>query len=263
MGETSIEWATHTLNFLTHNCSKVSQGCRNCYALTFSKLYNGRNSNGGDFLKHPPTIRERAFISDLGKIPAGAVVFVNSHSDTFHEDVPLESIQRMYDAMTGNPDITWLVLTKRIQRAVELQNDLLIGNNIWLGTSVEDSTVNWRLDCLAEAFHYTGRFVSAEPLLGDPKIEPWIADGTLDWVIVGGESGANRRPFDKAWVRGMRDVCQLNEIPFLFKQGSHFFPGRDRELDGRTWDEIPFTANDTNPQQVSPIPVSPQQLNLF
>lgn len=266
MSETNIEWASHTLNFYNWACTKVSPGCKNCYAQTMAKRY------GRDF-DSPPIWRGKNAMKELKNLPAGAVVFVNSMSDTYHERVPVQWIHSIHNAALLRPDVTFLILTKRIERAYSLSRFLAYPPNLWLGTSVESDEYLWRLDYLLE-IPAAGHFVSAEPLLSsiagikrylyiDIKGEQflptitrrhrWLSevhtfklaryrDHRLGWVILGGESGDQRRPFSQDWAREVRDLCVDADVPFMFKQGSSFKPGQDRLLDGRTWDETPFQA---------------------
>lgn len=252
--ETSIEWASHSWNPYTWNCTKVSQGCKNCYALARSQQYQGKASNGGDFQKFPPRIRENAF-KELPRIPSGAIVFVNSHSDTYHEEASLEMVERVHTTIAQRPDVTFLLLTKRPARALDLAYGLRWPKNLWIGTSVENRSTLWRLDYLMKIPAY-GHFVSAEPLLEEISVAGAIKKG-LKWVICGGESGQGFRYFDKAWARVLRDECQAGHVPFLFKQGSAYASGQDRLLDGRTWNETPLHPL---PDKVT---TEPTQLKLF
>ena len=252
--KTSIEWADRQWNPYTWNCSKVSPGCKNCYALQRSQRWSGKNSNGGDFLKHPPIVREKAF-GELRKFDAGDTIFVNTHSDTYHEGVPLSTIQRIHNTAASNPHLIFLFLTKRVERLYEIHKQLTFNDNIWIGTSVESQDYVKRLGFLCQ-IEAAGRFVSAEPLLSGITLKKFLKTGLLNWVIVGGESGANRRYFDKAWAKQLRDECREFGVPFLFKQGGAFKSGQDRLLEGRTWDETPFKP----PESIEP---EQYQLKLF
>lgn len=256
MPQTKIEWATHTFNPYTWNCTKVSQGCKNCYALTRSLRYGGQASNGKDFLKFPPIVRENAW-KELKKFEAGSVIFVNSHSDTYHEAVPFEVIEHLHNTIASYPHLIFLILTKRAQRASELAPDLAYPDNLWVGTSVESQAHYDRLDYLMD-IPSAGRFLSAEPLLGEISVKEWlnpVSQNKLDWVIVGGESGKGFRPFNHDWARSIRDACKMHDVPFLFKQGSAFKSGQDRMLDGRTHDDTPFYKPEVKQE--------PYQLDMF
>lgn len=164
------------------------------------------------------------------------VIFVNSMSDLFHEDVPLWFIKSVFQVMNQCPQHTFQVLTKRPERAREISDQLTWTSNIWMGTSVENTAVTYRVHHLRR----TGaviKFLSVEPLLGPISRLP-IAG--IDWVIVGGESGPGARPMEVAWVRQIRDRCVARGVPFFFKQwGGVAKKKAGRVLDGRTWDEMP------------------------
>lgn len=224
MGKTTIGWVDFSLNFYSWNCIKVSEGCRFCYAEAMASR-NGKHFNG------LPSWREAA-VDELRRIPAGASVFVNDMSDTFIEGVSGEWVSRIFTLMRQRPDVQFQVLTKRIERSAIFQNEF--GSNIWLGTSIENRKRLYRLETL-KALDVPHKFVSVEPLLE--------ALGDVDWsgveqVIVGGESGGDRRPFNHQWAREIRDECARDGVAFYFKQGSEYRPGLDRLLDGRTHDDL-------------------------
>ena len=247
MPETTIEWASHSLNFYRWNCTPVSPGCKNCYAHERARRFPNA-ANAGDFLA-PVAWRDGAW-KELKKFPAGAVIFVNSHSDTYHETAPLRYIHAIHNTAMLHPDKAFLILTKRPERLYGLRDQLAFPKNLWVGTSVENGDYLWRLDYLLRV-PAAGHFLSAEPLIGRLNGEelagyfspvagirvPYRA--ALQWVIVGGESGAQRRDFYKLWALEIRDVCERHGIKFLYKQGSALKPGQDRQLYGRTWDETP------------------------
>jgi protein gp37 len=180
-------------------------------------------------------------------------------SDTYHEGVPVEWIHRIHNDAWLHPEATFLILTKRIERAYQLAGTLAWSKNLWIGTSVESAEYLWRLDYLLR-IPAAGHFLSAGPLLGEiPKaalgryLQPAVDEAVfrqditrragLGWVIVEAESGSRRRRFDKAWACDIRDVCQLFDVPFMFKQGSANQTGQDRDLDGRTWSQSPFKVD--------------------
>lgn len=237
MGKTNIEWASHTINFYTWACKRMSPGCQNCYARAMAQRY------GKDF-DRTPEWREKA-VQEWVSLPPGAVAFINSMSDTWHEDVPLETIQRLYSILAARPDVTALILTKRIARWQRCEREVPVLPNVWAGTSIESSDYLWRARFLRR-IPAAGHFVSAEPLLS-PLVGPFPVsleyemDG-IDWVIVGAESGPNRRPFNPAWASDIRDVCDAHNVAFMYKQGSAFRPGENRLLDGRTYDATPDFA---------------------
>lgn len=243
MGKTNIGWTDYSLNFYTWDCTKVSAGCQNCYMMSMAQRY-------GKPMAGRPQWRGKNAYKELFSIPAGSRVFVNDMSDTYHEAVPAEWIHHIHNAAAYlRPDLTFLLLTKRPERAYGMRDLLVWPKNLWLGTSVESEGCLWRLDYLLKT-PAAGHFLSAEPLLGPlPSLWPylwpvwyWTATKStrLDWVIVGAESGSNRRSFDKLWARGIRMMCTEAHVPFFFKQGSAFKPGQDRLLDGREWNETPF-----------------------
>ncbi len=167
------------------------------------------------------------------------LVFVNSMSDLFHEDVSEDFIQSVFDVMKRASRHTFQVLTKRPQRVIELDRFLDWTPNIWLGVSVESEPWLGRVDLLRQ----TGarkKFLSLEPLLGPL---PSLCLSDVDWVIAGGESGPGARCVEAKWVRDIRDRCVQHQIPFFFKQWGGVFKKRaGRLLDGRTWDEMPGTT---------------------
>jgi protein gp37 len=237
MPTTKISWTSEAVNFLTWNCHKVSPGCKHCYAETHSEKYP-QNSAGGLF-RGAPQLREKAF-EELRLTPPGQTVFINTHSDTFHEDNPLGWIRRMFAVMNQRPDLIFLLLTKRPQVALAHAAHLNWGDNIWLGTSIENNAVLDRLGFWAQvpAAH---RFLSIEPLLEalpDPRL-PVAIEQQAEWVIVGGESGEYRRPFIKYWALDIQAMCQKYQVPFFFKQGSSIYPDQDRLLGRQIYDEQP------------------------
>jgi protein gp37 len=165
-------------------------------------------------------------------------IFVNSMSDLFHRDVPVEFIGRCFDVMQRAAQHTFQVLTKRPERAAELAAQLPWPGNVWMGTSVENADYVWRVTELARVPAQV-RFLSVEPLLGPISRLP--LDG-IHWVIVGGESGPGARPMQEEWVLDIRDQCQAAEVPFFFKQWGGVNKSRTgRTLQGRTWDGVPAT----------------------
>jgi protein gp37 len=167
---------------------------------------------------------------------AGRMIFVNSMSDLFHEDVPLEFISRVFEVMEVTPHHTFQILTKRADRLAEFAGLLTWPRNVWMGVSVESAEYFWRIERLRETKAVI-KFLSLEPLLG-------LMDGVdlrnIDWVIVGGESGPGARAMQADWVRSIRDQCTAAEVAFHFKQwGGVNKKAAGRTLDGRTWDELP------------------------
>jgi protein gp37 len=229
----AIEWTESTWNPLT-GCTKISEGCRNCYAERMARRLKAMGQpnyvNGFQL-----TLHEHALQAPLTwKRPQ--MVFVNSMSDLFHEDVPFEFITRVFGVMGRCPAHTFQVLTKRSPRLMEFSSSLRWPENVWMGVTLESDAYSFRVDHLRQAGARV-KFLSIEPMLG--PIRKLDLTG-IDWVIVGGESGPKARPMSLDWVRDIRDHCLISEVPFFFKQwGGTNKKKAGRLLDGRTWDETP------------------------
>lgn len=235
----AIEWTQATWNPVT-GCVEVSPGCDNCYARTFAERFRGVRGHpyeqGFDLRLWPERLEQPL----RWKKPR--LVFVNSMSDLFHSDVPIEFIQRVFDVMAEASQHTFQILTKRPGRMASLLRQLRPEplSNVWLGTSIELGHYVWRADDI-RATPAALRFLSCEPLLG-PLTR--LSLERIDWVIVGGESGPRHRPVQTAWVCQIRDRCLAAGIPFFFKQwGGRTPKSGGRELDGRLWEDMPSTAN--------------------
>ena len=233
---TSIEWTDATWNPVT-GCTKVSPGCKHCYAEVMAHrlqaMHQPTYRNGFDVTLQPQSLRLPL------KWKAPRTVFVNSMSDLFHEDVPLEYIQSVFDVMQRAHWHRFQVLTKRSDRLAEVASQLDWAPNIWMGVSVETSDYVRRIDDLRKT-NARVRFLSLEPLLG--PVESLDLHG-IHWVIVGGESGPSARPMGVAWARSVRDQCVAAGVPFFFKQwGGRNKKEAGRLLDERTWDEMPRLA---------------------
>lgn len=230
---TGIEWTEATWNPVT-GCTKVSQGCKNCYALRMAtRLQSMGQPNYSNGFK--PTIQPHMLERPLNwRKPQ--TIFVNSMSDLFHENVPFSYIQNVFDVMTRAHWHRFQVLTKRAGRLAQLDKRLEWPPNVWMGVSVENERYCSRIDKLRD----TGarlRFLSLEPLLGPL---PNLNLSGIDWVIVGGESGPRSRPMDPAWAIDLRDQCRRASVPFFFKQwGGRNKKRSGRILEGRTWDDLP------------------------
>lgn len=229
----SIEWTEATWNPVT-GCTKVSAGCKHCYAERLSVRLQAMGK------LHYTTGFRLALHDDALSIPfrwrAPRLIFVNSMSDLFQEEVPLSFIQRVFDVMVACPRHTFQILTKRPHIAAQYSKSLLWPNNIWVGTSVEDARVLDRVRHL-RSVPAAVRFISVEPLLGPI---PELPLNGIHWVIVGGESGPSARPMDRRWVRQIRDHCVEQHVPFFFKQwGGTNKKETGRKLDGRFWNELP------------------------
>jgi len=254
MAHTSaIEWTNSTWNPVA-GCRKVSAGCKNCYAERMAKRLGAmahaarkRGQNPGRAANYLHVIDRhghwngRVFLDDsaVGD-PLGWVkprmIFVNSMSDLFHEDVPLAFVQAVFDVMKRCPQHVFQILTKRPHIAARYSRRLEWTPNIWMGTTVENATVTHRIRDL-RATHARIKFLSVEPLLGPI---PRLPLAGIDWVIVGGESGPGARPMRAEWVRRIRDRCLCRGVPFFFKQWGGVIKKRaGRMLDGRTWDRLP------------------------
>jgi protein gp37 len=267
----TIEWTQATWNPTT-GCDRISDGCDHCYALTLAGRWKAagqpKYQTDGDpatsgpgfgLALHPDTLD----LPRRWRTPRH--VFVNSMSDLFHARVPVEFIARVWAVMARTQQHTYQVLTKRPERTLRLvgtagdggtelmdatQDEAALAlyeewwplRNVWLGTSIESDRYTRRADALREVAAEV-RFLSLEPLLGPL---PSLDLAGIGWVIVGGESGRAARPLDLGWVREIRDQCAGAGVPFFFKQvGGRTPKAGGRELDGRTWDEMPTSRRAT------------------
>lgn len=233
MAQSKIEWTESTWNPLT-GCNKISPGCKHCYAERMAKRLQAMGQpnyiNGFKLTMHPQALEKPL----EWKTPQ--VIFVNSMSDLFHKEVPLDFIQQVFDVMKRADWHQFQVLTKRSERLLELSPKLDWADNIWMGVSVENADYSFRIDHLRK----TGakiKFLSIEPLLGPvPKMN---LKG-INWVIVGGESGPGARPLEREWVVDIKNQCVKARVPFFFKQwGGVQKKKAGRLLDGKTWDQMP------------------------
>ena len=234
MSSSKIEWTESTWNPVT-GCTKVSAGCRLCYAESMAIRHKGNsrqpNYRNGFKLTLQPHMLDRPLAWKRSRR-----VFVCSMADLFHKDVPLEYIKRVFEIMNRAKQHTFQVLTKRADRLAEISDELPWSPNIWMGVTVESDDYAWRVQRLLESGAHT-KFLSLEPLLGPVPSVP--VEG-LEWVVVGGESGSSPKPMDVDWVRPIRDRCVVAEVPFFFKQwGGRNKKKAGRLLEGRTWDEYP------------------------
>jgi protein gp37 len=275
--KTAIEWTDATWNPVT-GCSRVSEGCRNCYAAALAPRLAAMGQKGYTDLpwtkKNAPKnvkLHEDRLDGPL-RWAKPRRIFVNSMSDLFHELVPFEFVDRVFAIMALAPRHTFQVLTKRPERMAayllerpsealvnqttfEMARDSLMGErdardweplewplpNVWLGTSVEDNRVRHRVDHLRHV-PAAVRFLSCEPLIG--PLDGLELEG-VHWVIVGGESGPDHRPIDAEWVRNIRAQAEEAGAAFFFKQWGGAKPkSGGRELDGRTWDEMPHASRE-------------------
>ena len=236
MGKTtSIEWSDATINFFL-GCSKVSEGCANCY------MYRLENRWGRD----PSKVRKTNWftIDKNLRTWSASRIFVNSMSDTFHKDISDNEIEEMFNMMKTYSQHTYIVLTKRIDRAVKFFETHEVPDNVWIGTSVESEKYLFRINLLRQITAKT-RFVSFEPLIG--FLDLGSADlQDIHWVIVGGESGSNPREMKEEYVNNIFNLCQAKGIAFFFKQwGKGLSKCKCHNAFGcrlyanRTWDEMP------------------------
>ena len=239
--QTSIEWTEQTWN-PTVGCTKISPGCKNCYAETMAARLKAMGTPGyenGFELTLVPSRLEQPL-----QRQKHTVYFVNSMSDVFHEEVPFEYIDKIFETIRKTPQHTYQILTKRAERMAEYFKGKIAPDNAWIGVSVEDQQYGVpRIDFL-RSVNAKIRFLSVEPLLeglGELNLS------SIHWVIVGGESGPKARPMQKAWADDIRLQCEEANVAFFFKQwGGWGSDGKKRakrengrELNGRTWDEMP------------------------
>jgi len=240
MATSSIEWTGKTWNPTT-GCNKEGPGCKNCYAERMAKrlkkMGQPRYANEFKLTLHPETLDIPLHWRKPKDKPS--YVFVDSMSDLFHPEVPLDFIQQVFGVMRRCPQHTFQVLTKRSERLRDLSPELLWSPNVWQGVSVENADYTSRIDHLRHIGAQT-KFLSLEPLLGPL---PNLNLDDIDWVIVGGESGPGARLMSADWVRDIRDQCVAGGVPFFFKQwGGVNKKKTGRILDGRTWDQMPDEA---------------------
>jgi protein gp37 len=233
--KSSIEWTESTWNPVT-GCTKISPGCKHCYAerlsLRLQAMGQPNYLNGFDLTLQPHAL----------EIPLrwkkSQIIFVNSMSDLFHKNVPKEYVKRVFDVMVRADWHCYQILTKRSERLQQLSDQLPWKPHIWMGVSVENQDYTFRIDHLRETGAHV-KFLSLEPLLGPL---PQLNLTGINWVIVGGESGPRARPMRKEWVLEIRDQCLKAGVPFFFKQwGGTNKKQSGRQLEGRTWDQMPVT----------------------
>ena len=243
--KSKIEWTQSTWNPV-RGCTRVSEGCRFCYAeriaARFSKkglAYEGlakMTKAGPKWSNEVRLVRELLDAPLKWKKPQ--LIFVNSMSDLFHEDVPLDFILDVFDTMSRAEQHYFQVLTKRSEHLVKLSSEIQWPENVWMGVSVENQDYTFRIDHLRETDAHV-KFLSLEPLIG---ALPNLDLTHIDWVIVGGESGPHARPMQEEWVIEIRDQCQQADVPFFFKQwGGRNKKRKGRTLQGRKWNDFPIS----------------------
>lgn len=224
MAQSNIEWTEMTWNPTT-GCTKISAGCKFCYAEVMSKRLHAMGVK-----KYKDIFKLRIHPHELEtpyKWKKPKVVFVNSMSDLFHEDVPLDFIQKVFKVMNENPQHKFQVLTKRADLVAKYDKQLTWSKNIWMGVSVEDERVIDRIDFLRQT-NAKIKFLSLEPLIG---ALPNLKLKKINWVIVGGESGHKARPIKKEWILDIKKKCDAAQVPFFFKQ----------------WGKVQFNPNPNDP----------------
>ena len=231
--KSKIEWTESTWNPVT-GCTKISPGCKNCYAERMAKRLKAMRSplyvNGFQVALHLEVLAKPL----LWRKPR--TVFVNSMSDLFHKKVPFDFIANIFDVMRKTPQHTYQALTKRSERLLTLNNKIDWPDNLWMGVTVENSDYYNRIDHLRQTDAKI-KFLSLEPLLGPL---PELNLQGIDWVIVGGESGPGSRPIEIEWVTQIRDQCLEANVPFFFKQwGGVNKKKNGRALENKIWDETP------------------------
>jgi len=228
-----IEWTESTWNPIT-GCTKISPGCKNCYAERMAKRLKAMGVDNY-FNGFNITLHEHVLDYPI-RWKKHQTIFVNSMSDLFHEDVPNSFILKVLDTCRRAHWHTFQILTKRSKRLLEIESIVKWPENVWLGVSVENS------DFIERIYHLQNttaiiKFISCEPLIGPL---PYLPLTNIDWIIVGGESGPYSRPISVKWVQDIRDQCLNNGVPFFFKQwGGTNKKKNGRILDGRIWDELP------------------------
>lgn len=231
--KSKIEWTENTWNPVT-GCDKISAGCLNCYAERMAnrlqKMGNEKYAEGFQLRLHP------GCLGDPYKIKKPSRIFVNSMSDLFHKDVPLEYIKQVFEVMNNTPIHTYQVLTKRADILAMYASELVWTPNIWMGVTIENKDSVFRMDCLRRV-PANIRFISFEPLLENPGELNFEG---IDWAIVGGESGWHARPIEEVWIEDIQKQCEQQGTMFYFKQwGGTNKKKSGRLLQGQTWDAMP------------------------
>jgi protein gp37 len=242
--KSKIEWTESTWNPVT-GCTKMSPGCKNCYAERMAlRLQAAGSPNYANGFR--VTLHDHALEIPL-RWRQPRTIFVNSMSDLFHKEVPFDFISKIFDVCRRASRHRFQILTKRSDRLLKLSRGLTWPQNVWMGVTVENADCAFRIDQLRQT-DAAIKFISFEPLLGPiPNID---LEG-IDWVIVGGESGPKARPMKPQWATDIRDQCLDAHVPFFFKQwGGVNKKKAGRTLDGRTWDDKPETADLWEPSYV-------------
>lgn len=233
MAKSKIEWTENTWNPVT-GCTKISDGCKNCYAAVMAQrlklMGNKKYVNGFEVALH------EYCLNDPLKWKKPSLIFVNSMSNLFHEDIPLEFIQKIFGIMNTASWHTFQILTKRAERLAELAPYLTWSPNIWQGVTVESDQYKKRIDSLRKVDARV-RFISFEPLISEVKSLDLTG---IDWAIVGGESGFKSRMIDSEWVLSIKNDCDHHGVSFYFKQWGGINKKKNGRLFlGQTWDAMP------------------------
>lgn len=228
-----IEWTGSTWNPVT-GCDKVSPGCEHCYAERMARRLKAmgvhKYRNG-----FKPTIHPEVLEAPL-KLKTGQTIFVNSMSDLFHDEVPFEFVEQIFDVMARCPQHTFQILTKRSKKLARVFHKLTWPENVWMGVTVESSHYRFRINDLRKTSARV-KFLSLEPLIAPI---PEIDLAGIDWVVVGGESGPGARPMEKEWAIDLRDQCKSQKVPFFFKQwGGVNKKKAGRRLERKFYNEMP------------------------
>ena len=242
--QSKIEWTEQTWN-PTVGCTKISPGCKNCYAETMSRRLKAMGVHGYENGFRLTLMPDR--LAEPLERRKPTVYFVNSMSDLFHEKVPFDYVRRIFEVMARSPQHTFQVLTKRAERMAEFCRDIEVSENVWLGVSVENRKYGVPRIPVLRTIRAQVRFLSVEPLLEDVGS---IDLSGIQWVIVGGESGSKARPMKPAWVENVKSQCDATGVAFFFKQwGTWGADGEKRskhatgrKLRGRVWDAMPQLA---------------------
>lgn len=256
MNRTNISWTEYSWNPI-RGCSKISEGCRYCYAEDIALRFHLTPERWSKKFANMNIQFIHKELDEPAKIKKPSYIFTCSMSDVFHEFVPFDYIDKIFQVMAESDHHTFQILTKRPKRAIEYKEGWL--ENIWLGTSVENQKELHRIDSLRET-NAQLKFLSIEPLLEPLGDNIDLTD--IDWVIVGGESGQNFRPMKHSWARQIRDQCVEKQIPFFFKQSAGRYSNYKPELEEindipKKWEQMPKRLNYIEPP---PKPQEPQQL---
>jgi protein gp37 len=245
--QSRIEWTEQTWN-PTVGCTKISPGCKNCYAEIMAQRLQAMGMRGYENGFRITLMPER--LAEPLERRKPTIYFVNSMSDLFHDKVPFDYIHRVFDVMSQSPQHTFQVLTKRAERMAKFCESIIVPQNVWLGVSVENKKHGVPRITVLREIDVAVRFLSIEPLLED--IGEFDLTG-IHWAIVGGESGSKARPMKREWVDNIKQQCDAADVAFFFKQwGTWGADGQrrskkanGRRYRGRVWDAMPSFSQPT------------------